>query len=342
MLKIVQTLAMDGASAAPTHYLPAFEARNVAPDFRIVHCTSEDELIAACADADIVFGQCSVQQFSRRVLSSLRACRMIVSMGIGFENLDRDAATEAGILVANVPDFCLEEVADHTLALILACTRRVVALHGAAREGGGNGALQRLRQHHWPRMSRLRGRTLGLIGFGAIARAVVPRAQGFGLDVIACDPYVDASTMALAGVRAVSQDELLATADIVSLHVPLTETNHHMLGAAAFARMKPGAIVINTGRGGLIDHAALSAALRDGIVAAAGLDVTEPEPLPPAHDLWQMEQVVITPHSAGISPQALSTLVHRPWEETLRLLDGHWPAGWINPQAKAAYQAKWG
>lgn len=342
MLKIVQTLAMDGASVAPTHYRPALEARHVAPDFKVVHCTSEDELIAACADADIVFGQCSVQQFSRRVISAMRACRMIVSMGIGFENLDRDAATEAGILVANVPDFCLEEVADHTLALILACTRRVVALHGAAREGGGNGAHQRLRQHHWPRMSRLRGRTLGLIGFGSIARAVVPRALGFGLDIIACDPYVNTETMTLAGVRAVSQEELLAAADIVSLHVPLTDANRNMLNAAAFACMKPGAIVINTGRGGLIDHTALGAALRDGVVFAAGLDVTEPEPLPPTHALWQMDQVVVTPHSAGVSPQALSALVHRPWEETLRLLDGHWPSGWINPQAKAAYRARWG
>ena len=341
MLKIVQTLAMDGARVAPADYLSAFAARNVTPDFRVVHCTSEDELIAACADADIVFGQCSVQRFSRRVLTSLRACRMIVSMGIGFENLDREAATEAGILVANVPDFCLEEVADHTLALILACTRRVVALHGAARDGGGSDAIRRLREHHWPRMSRLRGRTLGLVGFGAIARAVVPRAAGFGLNVIACDPYVDADAMALAGVRAVSQDELLAGADIVSLHAPLNEGNRHLLGAAAFARMKPGAIVINTGRGGLIDHAALSLALRGGTVAAAGLDVTEPEPLPPEHELWRMDQVVITPHSAGISPEAMSALVQRPWQETLRLLDGDWPAGWINPGAKAAYRARW-
>lgn len=341
MLKIVQTLAMDGVRVTPADYLPAFAAREMTPDFRVMHCTSEEELIAACADADIVFGQCSVQRFSRRVLSALRACRMIVSMGIGFENLDRDAASEAGILVANVPDFCLEEVADHTLALILACTRRIVALHGAAREGGGSDAIRRLRQHHWPRMSRLSGRTLGLVGFGAIARAVVPRAAGFGLNVIASDPYVDAGTMALAGVRAVSQDALLANADIVSLHVPLNDGNRHLLGEAAFARMKPGAIVINTGRGGLIDHAALSIALRDGTLAAAGLDVTEPEPLPPAHDLWSLDQVVITPHSAGISPQAMNALVQRPWQETLRLLDGEWPAGWINPEAKAAYQARW-
>lgn len=341
MLKIVQTLAMDVAHVHASEFLPEFEARNLQVDFRVVHCASEDELIAACADAQIVFGQCSVQRFSRRVLSSLRACRMIVSMGIGFENLDREAATEAGILVANVPDFCLEEVADHTLALILACTRRIVALHCAARASSGNDTIQRLRQHHWQHMSRLRGRVLGLIGFGAIARAVVPRAAGFGLKLIAYDPYVDAGTMAAAGVKAVSQDELLTTADIVSLHAPLTEDNRHMLDDAAFARMKPGAIVINTGRGGLIDHEALGAALCNGAVLAAGLDVTDPEPLPPEHDLWKLDQVVNTSHSAGVSPQALSVLTQRPWQETLRLMDGDWPVGLINPEAKAAWRARW-
>jgi len=303
---------------------------------------TEDEIIAAVGDADAVITQTAFQPFSRRVLASLSNCKFIISVGIGYDKLDVDAATELGILAANVPDFCLEEVSDHTMALILACTRRIVQLNEIARRGDWKAQPDpHLRSEVWPKMSRLRGQTLGIIGFGRIAQALVPKAKGFGLRIIAYDPYVAPDILQEFGVEQVNLDQLLTQSDIISVHVPLTSETPHLLGLEQLKRMKPTACLINTARGAVVDHKALYTALTEGYFAMAAFDVTEPEPLPADSPLLKLDNFIVTDHSAHASPLSFATLPPRPGEEVIRVVKGEWPIGLLNPQVKEKYRQKW-
>jgi len=290
-------------------------------EFAKADCATEDEIIAVAHDADAVIGVATFQRFSRKVIEGLGRCRLIVSIGIGFDHLDIEAATQHGILSANVPDFCLEEVSDHTMALILACTRRIVEL---------------------ATMSHLRGQTLGLIGFGRIAQALVSKARGFGMRIIAHDRYVGPGVIESLHVDRVELGKLLAEADIVSIHIPLTAETRHLLGLEEFKKMKPTAYLINTARGGIIDQGALCTALDGGFLAGAALDVSDPEPIDPNDPLLRMDNVIVTAHSAGISPSALAELMRRPVDEIARVIKGEWPVGLIDPKAKVSYRQKWG
>lgn len=339
--KVVQVLEVEG-SQVPDYgqmiRLAGFEV-----EFVKLHCNTEDEIIAAAQDADAVIGTATFQPFTRRVMEHLARCRFIISMGTGFETLDVEAATDHGILAANVPDFCFEEVSDHAMALILACTRRTVQLDRLVHEGKWKEeAAPDIQQAVWPKMSRLKGQMLGLVGFGRIAQALVPKARGFGMMIISHDPYVPPDVFESMDVETVELDELLAQADIVSLHIPLTRETEHLIGLEQLRKMKPTAYLVNTARGSIVDQSALYTALSEDHIAGAALDVTDPAPISPDDSLLGLDNVIITPHSAGISPLSLSELMRRPGEEIIKVLRGQWPAGLLNPEAKEAYRRKWG
>lgn len=310
-------------------------------DFEKIDCGTEDEIIAAARDADAIVGVGTFQPISRRVIQALPRCRFIMSLGIGYDKLDAKAATEHGILAANVPDYCIDEMSDHTMALMLTCTRKIVKLNTFVRQGGWKQEPEPgIQRGIWPTMSRLGGQTLGLIGLGRIGRAVVPRAKSFGMRVIAYSPHVPDDVLESLGVERVSLDRLLAESDVISLHTSLTPEKRHLLGIDQFKKMKPSAILVNTARGGLVDQKALYEALGAGKLGGAALDVTDPEPIALDDPLLKLENVIVTAHSAHASIPALLALLMRPGEELVRVFKGEWPVGLINPDAKAKYRER--
>jgi len=342
--KVVQLF--DSPDSPVPDYGAMLKQTGVDVDFQKVNCTTEDEIIAAAHDADAVIAVTSlksVHNFSRKVIEGLSRCRFIMSMGIGFDGLDVEAATDHGIIAANIPDYCMDEMSDHAMALILACTRKIVRLDQAVREGIWKQEPEPEIQYNvWPTMSRLRDQTLGLVGLGRIAQTLVPKAKAFGMKIIAYDPHIDPKILSSLGVEGKDLDQLLAESDIVSLHAPLTQETRHMLGLEQFKKMKPSAFLINTARGGLIDQEALCTALKQRILAGAALDVMDPEPISPDDPLLELENVIITPHSAHASIPAFMTLLNRPGEEVARVLKGEWPVGLINLKAKEKFKARWG
>lgn len=279
------------------------------------------ELAEAVRDADALLS--SGVRVTEEVIAAMPRCRGIVTATVGFDAIDLQAATARGIPVANVPDFCTREVANHTLGLLLACARKIVLLHNAVQAGRWDRAL-------FHPMASIHGETLGLISFGRIARQVALRARAFELRLLAYDPFVDAATAADHGVELVALNDLLRRSDYVSVHAPHNAETDHLLGDREFALMKPTALIFNTGRGPVIDEAALIRALQGGQIAGAGLDVFEQEPIAPDNPLLGMENVVITPHSAGYSEGAIRTGRRLAAEELARILGGEWPRNLVN------------
>ena len=298
-------------------------------------CNTEDEVIDLAHDADGVM--VVLTPFPRNLIERLTKCRIIAAMSAGYDNIDIDAATEHGICVCNVPDYCLDEMSDNAMALLLACARKIVPINNGIRKGetagGGYGAAP---------MFRLRGQTLGLVGFGRIPRTLVRKAQGFGLKVIAYDPYVHPATVAGYDVELVEElDELLQRSDLVSVHAALTKENRNMFGLKQFKKMKPTAYFVNTARGGLVDEEALHTALTEGFIAGAGLDVMEPE-MNLESPLLKLNNLIYTGHSGYYSETSRVELRHRPAEYVAALLQGKWPDGCVNPQVKEKFIQKWG
>ena len=301
---------------------------------------TEDEIISAARDADAtVIGH---EPYTRKVIASLRSCRLLTTPKTGYDNIDIAAATEAGICVSCVAGVSSEEVSDHAMALLLSCARKIVRLDKAVRAGAWRSIHGPEMEEIWVGIIPLRGQTLGLIGFGQIARALVPKAKGFGLKILVYDPYVSATAMAELGVESVGLERLLKESDFVSLHTALTPQNQHMMGAEQFKLMKPTACLINTGRGALVDEAALYQALTGGVIAGAALDVMEVEPVKLDNSLLTLPNVVVTGHSGHYSDIAIGNIRSRPVEDVSRIISGEWPRGWINPQAKEKYLARWG
>ena len=259
------------------------------------------------------------------VIRSLEGCRIIARYGIGVDNVDLAAATEMGIVVTNVPDYCVDEVSDHSLALLLALSRKVPMADRRVR--GGEWSVPKLGP-----MRRLRGRTLGLVGFGKIPRALAPKAQAFGLRVIAYDPYFPAEQAAKMDVELVDLDELLASSDLISLHAPLTEETRELVRAENIAKMKPGVLLVNTARGPLVNIPDLVEGLRSGRIGGAALDVLPSEPAPAGSPLFEFENVILTPHSAWSSVEALKDLQAKAAEEVARALQGQRPRCIVNPE----------
>jgi D-3-phosphoglycerate dehydrogenase / 2-oxoglutarate reductase len=257
------------------------------------------------------------------VFSALRATRLLLRPYVGYDDIDIDAATRHGILVANVPDAIAEDVANQAMALILAANRELMRLDTFVRDG--EWARIRRRKPDWMKLHRPSAQTLGLLGFGTIAQATARRAKAFGYHVVATDPYVPGEVAEQEGVELMPFDDLLRGSDVVSVHTYLSGETHHLMDAGRLALMKPTAWLVNTARGKLVDEEALVAALREGRIAGAALDVVEQEPLDPESPLARMDNVILCPHVGGYSEEGILQLRKRGAEIALQVALGGLP-----------------
>lgn len=292
------------------------------------------ERVALAQSAEVLIA--STAPMTRELLRELPNLKAVVRLGIGVDSVDLEAATELGIVVANVPEFCQDEVAEHALGLLLAVARKIALADRMTREGRWVAEVQ---ESMLP-IRRLRGQTLGLVGFGRIARRMAGMATALGLRVIASDPYVDASVAEAAGVSLLPLADLLPQADIVSLHLPHTRETHHLIDSDAFALMKHGAILINSSRGAIVDEVALEKALADGRLAGAGLDVLEHEPPQMPHPLLDFDNVVVTCHYASCSLEAYADLRRIVSEQAAQILRGEFPKHLVNGEVKDLPQCR--
>lgn len=268
-------------------------------EFVKAQCKTEDEVIAQAKHADALLNQYA--PISRRVIESLGNARVISRYGVGVNTIDVDAANEKGIIVANVPDYGMEEVSNHALALLLSWARKVSLLNNEVKKG--NWDFKACVPIH-----RFNNQTVGVLGFGRIPRRFIEKVKPLGFKLAAYDPFVSEEDMASAGVRKMELEEIIREADYLSVHVPLIKDTFHLLNADRFSQMKKNAVIINTARGPIIDEKALIEALEKAIIAGARLDVTEDEPISIDSPLLHMDNVIITPHSAWYSEEAMVEL----------------------------------
>ncbi|HET7363139.1 MAG TPA: C-terminal binding protein [Burkholderiales bacterium] len=287
-----------------------------------------EEFIAAAADCDALLNTYA-GPISAEVMARMPKCRIIARYGIGVDTIDLEAATRAGIIVTNNPTYCIEEVAEHTMALVLACARKTAFYDRLVRGG-------RWQVPPGKPMHRMVGATLGLVGFGNIARQVAVRAAAFGMRVLFFDPFVVSGT---AGANKVELAELLGESDYVSLHPPLTPQTRKMMNDETFTKMKPSAFLINCSRGPIVDTEALVRALDAKRIAGCALDTVDPEPLPDPHPLRGRENVIVTPHAAWYSEQAMRGLQAGAPGEVRRVLSGEWPVNVVNRDVKGRNRA---
>ena len=286
------------------------------------------EFLAEAADCDALLNTYA-GPITADVMGRMPRCRIIARYGIGVDTIDLEAATAAGIIVTNNPTYCIEEVAEHTMALLLACARKVAFYDRLVRSG-------RWEVPPGKPMFRLAGSTLGLIGFGNIARQIAVRAAAFGMNILYTDPFVTASD---APGQSVSLERLLRESDFVSLHPPLTRDTRKMVGDDALKQMKRTAWLINCARGPIVDTDALVRALDAGTIAGAALDTTDPEPLPNPHPLRERDNVIINPHVAWYSETAMVGLQAGAPGEVRRVLNGEWPVNVVNRAVKGRNRA---
>ena len=305
------------ADARPGQDLSGEEAPlvEVGAVLRPTQAQDEDGLIANLREADVVL--VSAAPITRRVMESLPRCRGVVRYGVGVDNVDVAAATDLGIVVAHVLDFCTEEVANHALLFLLAWAKKLLPLD------------RRLRDGRWgafppAEFPTIYGQTLGIVGLGEIGRSLASKARALGMEVIACDPYVKEGGGPLPA-RLVALEDLLRQSDYVSLNLPLTQETFHLIGERELALMKPTSVLINTARGPVVDEAALVSALRERRIAGAGLDVFEVEPLPASSPLLELDNVILTPHTAGISEKSARKVRTEVGKAAADLLAGRWP-----------------
>jgi D-3-phosphoglycerate dehydrogenase len=284
-------------------------------------CRTADEVLSACRDADAVLVQWA--PMPAEVIDALEKCRIIVRVGIGLDNVDLEAASRRRITVCNVPDYCIDEVADHAMALALSLARDLFQVD------------HRIRSGTWKitpisRVASFSEMTFGTVGFGRIARAVHQRAAAFGFRGLAFDPQIKAETMQQDGVEKLDLDALFSESDILSLHAPLTAETHHIVAEPTLSMMKSNALLVNTSRGALINGNALAHALNQGRVGGAGLDVFETEPLPEDHPLRKSPNTILTSHMAWYSEQSVPRLQRLAAEEVARFMTGQPPRNPVN------------
>jgi len=305
------------ASLEPTYKILA----TLNADIRLAKEPTPDAILEVAREADALL--VTYASITSEIINELENCRVIGRFGIGVDNIDLDRATKAGIQVCYVPDYCLDEVSDHAMSLLLSLARKI---------SFGNHQVQSL---SWKAKSvapiwRIRDRILGLYGFGKIPQTLVTKAQAFNLNVIAHDPYVAPDLAANLGVELVSFESLLEQSDYISIHAPLTPETQHAFSADAFLKMKPEALLINTARGALVDEQALASALDKGQLAGAALDVMETEPPLDNSPLLKRDNVILTPHTAFYSEEALLELQTKATEDVVRFLLGDQPRYPIN------------
>jgi D-3-phosphoglycerate dehydrogenase len=288
----------------------------VDPELRMAASSTAEDILAVARDADAVL--VTYAKLPGELLRQLTHCKAIGRFGLGVDNIDIKAAAELGITVTYVPDYCMHEVSDHAIALLLALARKIALSNKLVQSGRWEMAAV-------VPIHRLAGRVLGLIGFGNIPRALAPKAKALGLRVIAHDPYVSRETLASAGVEGMSLDDLLARADFVSVHAPLSPATRGLFNSQVFGKMKKGALLINTARGPLVDEDALVAALDSGHLGGAALDVVVTEPLAPNSKLIGRDNVILTPHTGFYSVEALNELQTKCASDVARVLCGEAP-----------------
>ena len=288
-------------------------------------CKTEEDVIAACKDADALINQYA--PITRKVIEQLDNCKVISRYGVGFNTIDVDAATEKGIIVGNVTDYCLDEVSNHAMALLLSLARKVTLLNSSVKNGNWDFKVA-------VPIHRLQGQTLGLVGFGNIPQTVARKARAFDLNVIAYDPFVSPQVAAAQGVELVTLEELCKRSDYLSVHVPLNAQTEGMISRIEFAMMKEEAYIINTARGPIIDEQALIEALQAGAIAGAGLDVLETEPIAADNPLLSMDNVILNPHSAFYSVEAETELKRKTAENVADVLSGYYPTYLVNKTVK--------
>jgi len=274
---------------------------------------------------------CTYAKINSAVIAKLKKCRVIVKYGIGVDNIDINAASEAGIWVANLPDYAILEVANHTIAMILALNRKLLVYNTGIRKGLWGFSMG-------VPINRLDGQVLGLTGFGNIAQSVAQKALGIGLRVIAFDPFIDKSYMNCRGVdKSDTLDDLLKNSDFVSLHAPLNDKTRKMFSEHEFKTMKPGAYLINTGRGGLIDESVLITALKENWISGAGLDVYSSEPIDKDNELLKLGNAILSPHAAYYSEESQQAQQRMAAESVLDVLKGGTPRSLFNKNLLIKY-----
>ena len=300
---------------SPFHSLDPAKAAlaRVDPELRMAKSASADDILSVARDADAVL--VTYAKLPGELLRELKRCKAIGRFGLGVDNIDLPAAKTLGITVTYVPDYCMHEVSDHAMALVLALVRKIPLSNKLVQSG-------RWEVPPIVPLRRLEGQVLGLVGFGNIPRTLAPKAKAFGLRVVVHDPYVTPDVLAAASVEDASFDALLGMSDFISVHAPLLPATRGLINASAFTRMKKGAYLINTARGALVDEAALVAALDSGTLGGAALDVVASEPLAKDSPLLGRDNVILTPHTAFYSVEALEELQTKCASDVARVLSG--------------------
>ena len=295
-------------------------------DLDLAQMADEEEIVARCHDADGLITQYA--PISRRVLESLPQCWVVSHYGVGVDTIDLQAATELGIIVANVPGYCVDEVSDHTLAVFLSLVRKIILLDRSIRSGTWDFRVA-------IPIHRLNGMTYGIVGCGRIGQGVARRVSAFGLRVIGYDPYLTE----VEGIQLIPFERLLAESDFISIHCPLTESNHHLFARDQFQRMGRKPLVMNLSRGALVDEAALIEALERGWVSGVALDVLEKEPPDMKNPLMKRDNVILTPHIGFYSEESKSELKRRAAENVTSVLMGKLPISVVNREVVSRSRA---
>jgi D-3-phosphoglycerate dehydrogenase / 2-oxoglutarate reductase len=300
----------------------------IGAELRLAKEPTPQAILDVARDADGVLT--TYAKVTGEMIPQMTKCRVIARFGIGVDNVDIPVATSKGIVVTRVPDYCLDEVSDHAMALLLSLIRKIPSSN--ARTQGGEWKMPAVVPIH-----RIRGSVLGLVAFGQIPQLMAPKAKSFGMRVVTYDPYVPDDVLKRAGVDRVDFDELVRISDYISIHTPLMPATHHLFNADVFSRMKPGAYIVNTARGPVIDEAALAVALDKKQIAGAALDVMEKEP-PGSSPLFGRDNIIVTPHTSFYSEESLVDLQTKAAEEVERVLTGQAPKNPVNPDALKAKQ----
>ena len=295
----------------------------IGADLKLAPTATPEAIVSTAANADALL--VTYATITAEMIARMKRCRIISRFGIGVDNVDLAAATSAGIVVTKVPDYCIDEVSDHAVALLLAAVRKIPTSN--AQVHGGRWEMKAVVPIH-----RLRGSVLGLVGFGRIPQLVAPKAKSFGLRVIACDPFVPDEAFQREGVERVEFADLLEQSDYVSIHTPLLPETRDLFNADVFRQMKMGAYLVNTARGPIVNEVALADALDLGLLAGAALDVMPQEP-PVGSPLLGRENVIITPHTSFYSEESLLELQRKAAEEVVAVLTGKAPRNPVNPEA---------
>ena len=329
--KVVQVGAIAGVTGKFTPTTEeAEELTKVNAELVGNDCTTESEIIEAAKDADVVLSG-GKARMTRQVIEALPKCKVIILGSVGFDAVDVDAATDNSIIVVNnpAPEWCVEEVSNHTILLLLACAKKLVLLNNYTKQG----RWAEGKQAQAP-MGSIYGQTLGIVGCGNIGGMTARKAQCFGLRILGNDPYIEEARALWNRITLVSLPELLKESDYVSIHTPLSKETWHLIGEREFKQMKPTAFFLSTARGPVVDEAALIKALQEKWIAGAGLDVFEKEPVDPDNPLLKMDNVVVTPHSAGYSDVAVKRVRTNVGQEAARVLSGRWPKNVVNKTVK--------